>query len=1337
MHICDRVAPAHKPQAKGVFNYEDIFILDLRKLFETTEETGVTGNYSLICNTKITNREDTIKCVCGNCIEKQQKCTKQDFDIYFGIADLFDLGRTLPRHHTTSKGDPIRQNTPTLASDSQTNTQPHTQENTNTHPNHNANNIQIDSQNPTDSDVNSSNNAYSTIKLAHWNMYGVTDANWSFKKQILLGTDAEIICVNETQFKPGKTVSMEGYTMKFHNRSKVNKRAKKGFGGVGIFIKNTVYEQFEISFIDQERDDILGMRMKDRISEKDIIIYSVYITPHNSTAGAPAHEMYTHLLTKSYEFNLADVFLIAGDLNSRLGAKEDFIELLDPTIPKRQILDFEYVKRNGEPFIEYLNESVSCVLNGRFDKKDNNFTCIRNGESVVDWFVTPITNFKWFRNFKVHTIQELIQKHNLASQIEKTSDVSDHSVITTEIIWSTFDLLQSNKTTTTPLNKPAPICTPKIHRKMPSNFLESQMATKSILMLIDKQMEKIENQRQVDELYKHFLTVFFEELDNLKLVKNSGPPKKRNKPWWCDELQKLWNEAVKSEKDLKNVKNSKQKREKSAVHKLNKQKFDRKFKHLKAAYKRKLEIELEEKVASDPNEFWNQIKNLGPKRQKEENFEVYDENGKATSDIDIVLKKWEQCTKDLFDEKNDPIFDNDFLNTKMEELTQIENDNHIDPALFLNQTISLDEVAAVVDKAKNGKAVGPDLLPYECMKNNKSKEILTSLFEKIFRTCLAPTLWLRSLIKPIPKGSHLDQRLPGNFRSISLISNVGKLFTGIINKRISTFLETNNLLVDEQNGFRSKRSCEDHVFALSSVLNVSKSKNQDVYACFVDFMKAFDSVHHKLLLYKLNSIGINGTMYNMIKAMYTNATSAVQIKNFTTNWFPIKTGIRQGDSLSPTLFAIFINDLAIEIKEKHKGVKLNENLNVPILLYADDIILLATSANELKNMIKTVYNWCIKWRLKVNSTKTKIMHFRGKKKPLTEETFYYGYEKLEIVHSYKYLGTIFDEHTTFEECAKTLSKAAGRKLGHMFVMNRKLEGIGYKTYTRLYESRIDPVALYAASIWGAKNFKFQESVQNKAMRLFLGVSRYTTNIAVQGDMGWPSVSQKVKIAVFRYWNRLINMSNTRLTKKIFLHEIFLKGKKFKFTWSSQVRKILRDLYGEDVQTEHFMGGIDLAEAKTLLSTKDREHWDREVKNFPKLRTYATLKTSFGKEPYVDNFLSKNRRSLIAQIRTGTSFLRVETGRYERQLNDDGRWEKLPIEKRVCKICGKNEVEDELHFLLKCQAYTQPRAILRHQIEKKGGTYSETKEMLKHLLSDKIFLGITADFLQFAMELRKE
>jgi hypothetical protein len=143
-----------------------------------------------------------------------------------------------------------------------------------------------------------------------------------------------------------------------------------------------------------------------------------------------------------------------------------------------------------------------------------------------------------------------------------------------------------------------------------------------------------------------------------------------------------------------------------------------------------------------------------------------------------------------------------------------------------------------------------------------------------------------------------------------------------------------------------------------------------------------------------------------------------------------------------------------------------------------------------------------------------------------------------------------------------------------------------------------------------------------------------------------------------------------------------------------------------------------------------------VETFPKLRTYRTLKRQFGKESYVDNFLSKNRRSILAQMRTGTSFLRIETGRYERQVGANGRFEKLPAEKRLCRLCQANEIEDELHFLLKCKQYTQARVILRYNVEKLGGIYGENPENLAKLLSEKQFLGITADFLQFALEIRK-
>ena len=151
------------------------------------------------------------------------------------------------------------------------------------------------------------------------------------------------------------------------------------------------------------------------------------------------------------------------------------------------------------------------------------------------------------------------------------------------------------------------------------------------------------------------------------------------------------------------------------------------------------------------------------------------------------------------------------------------------------------------------------------------------------------------------------------------------------------------------------------------------------------------------------------------------------------------------------------------------------------------------------------------------------------------------------------------------------------------------------------------------------------------------MSKYTTNVAIQGDMGWPSVSSKIRASVFRLWNRLINMSNSRLTKKIFLNDITVK----KCTWSSQVLKILRDLYGKESQLGDFLGGVNLPEVKLLLIQKDSENWKKDVENFPKLRTYRTLKSQFGKENYVDNFLSKTEGHYLPKYEQGHLFCELK------------------------------------------------------------------------------------------------
>ncbi len=177
---------------------------------------------------------------------------------------------------------------------------------------------------------------------------------------------------------------------------------------------------------------------------------------------------------------------------------------------------------------------------------------------------------------------------------------------------------------------------------------------------------------------------------------------------------------------------------------------------------------------------------------------------------------------------------------------------------------------------------------------------------------------------PIPKLTKNDPRVPLNYRGVSLLSTVYKLFSNILNSRLSQYLEDENILEEEQNGFRKHKSCLDHIYTLCTVIRARIFEGKSTFVCFIDFQKAFDCVHRDLLEFKLISARVDGLFYNAVKALYKNPVPCVQVNDMRTGWFPTPLGVKQGDVLSPTLFSLFINDLAQQIKNEDIGVNVDD-----------------------------------------------------------------------------------------------------------------------------------------------------------------------------------------------------------------------------------------------------------------------------------------------------------------------------------------------------------------------------------------------------------------------------
>ena len=231
------------------------------------------------------------------------------------------------------------------------------------------------------------------------------------------------------------------------------------------------------------------------------------------------------------------------------------------------------------------------------------------------------------------------------------------------------------------------------------------------------------------------------------------------------------------------------------------------------------------------------------------------------------------------------------------------------------------------------------------------------------------------------------------------------MFNRILNLRLDKFLSTNNIINNCQIGFTKEARTSDHMFVLKTIIDQCNAANERLFACFVDFQKAFDTVIHTGIKLKLLEIGVGTLFYNIIKNMYAASKSCIKVNNEITDYFETKLGVKQGDNFSPNLFKIFINDLPKYLQETPDFVSLNGR-PVHFLMYADDVILLSKTAAGLQSKIYILNHYCEDWCLNVNTSKTKMLVFNkaGRHYRLN---FKINNVPLESVNEYKYLGIHF------------------------------------------------------------------------------------------------------------------------------------------------------------------------------------------------------------------------------------------------------------------------------------------------------------------------------------------
>ena len=284
----------------------------------------------------------------------------------------------------------------------------------------------------------------------------------------------------------------------------------------------------------------------------------------------------------------------------------------------------------------------------------------------------------------------------------------------------------------------------------------------------------------------------------------------------------------------------------------------------------------------------------------------------------------------------------------------------------LNIDFSQDEILKAISQLKTNKSGGPDQLINEFLIHGKHTftPTLCNLFNKVYATGHFPETWSEGYVIPLhKKGSINDVE---NYRGITLLSNLGKLFTRVLNNRLGEWAETYGVLIEAQAGFRPGMSTVDNNFVLHGLISHILNSGRKLYCAFVDFTKAFDYIVRDNLWYKLVKLGLRGKILNILKSMYSSVKSRVKFDNKLGNEFNCTLGVRQGECLSPLLFSLYLNDIEEQfLNSGLEGIDINM-FKMFMLLYADDIVIFANSAEELQQSLDLLLNYCNIWKCRQN-----------------------------------------------------------------------------------------------------------------------------------------------------------------------------------------------------------------------------------------------------------------------------------------------------------------------------------------------------------------------------------
>jgi hypothetical protein len=341
-------------------------------------------------------------------------------------------------------------------------------------------------------------------------------------------------------------------------------------------------------------------------------------------------------------------------------------------------------------------------------------------------------------------------------------------------------------------------------------------------------------------------------------------------------------------------------------------------------------------------------------------------------------------------------------------------------------------------------------------------------------------------------------------------------------------------------------------------------------------------------------------------------------------------------------------------------------------------------------MLDVVTRYSKQWRFRVNPKKGKSEVMIFGKKPAARRQWWLAGVEIGETKSYKYLGVELKSGLSFKAYKERVLKKARRRMMQVWAIGMRKGELPVKDCCRVWKALVRPLLEYGAVIWGDVKWREAEQVQREMGKMILRCSSKMANEVVQGELGWWSLKGRRDMLRLKYWGKVVGMGDNRLVRQIYndSRDRYEAGKSSK--WCKYTHELMRQVGMEEKwkagQLSQEEGKKWHFTVKEKIFTNEQTEWKHTITTKPKLRTYQQLKTKLTFEDYLASG-DRKAREVMTRLRGGTNELRIETGRYPITTRDRA----LEVEERRCLICMSGAVEDEGHFMLDCNLYSDLRS----------------------------------------------